>query len=62
MPIAKEIAFISETDYLEGEKLSDIKHEYMNGEVYAMSGAHANHNYIAGNFHTALNVHLKGRC
>ena len=61
MPIAKEIAFISETDYLEGEKLSDIKHEYMNGEVFAMSGAHANHNYIAGNFHTALNVHLKGK-
>jgi Uma2 family endonuclease len=61
MPIAKKINFVSEQDYLEGEKISDIKHEYMDGDVYAMSGAHANHNYLAGNLHTALNVHLKGK-
>lgn len=61
MPIAKKINFVSEQDYLEGEKISDIKHEYMDGYVYAMSGAHANHNRLAGNFHTALNVHLKGK-
>lgn len=61
MPIAKKINFVSEQDYLEGEKISDIKHEYMDGDVYAMSGAHANHNRLAGNFHTALNVHLKGK-
>lgn len=61
MPVAKEMTFVSEADYLEGEKISDIKHEYMDGDVYAMSGAHANHNYLAGNLHTALNVHLKGK-
>lgn len=61
MPIAQKINFISEQDYLEGEKISDIKHEYMDGDVYAMSGAHANHNRLAGNFHTALNIHLKGK-
>ncbi|PTQ89596.1 Uma2 family endonuclease [Agitococcus lubricus] len=61
MPIAKKVNFVSEQDYLEGEKNSDIKHEYMDGDVYAMSGAHANHNRLAGNFHTALNVHLKGK-
>lgn len=40
---------ISEADYLEGEKHTDIKHEYVDGEIYAMSGASANHNRIAGN-------------
>ena len=29
---------ISEQEYLEGELLTDIKHEYIDGEVYAMVG------------------------
>lgn len=61
MPIAKKINFVSEQDYLEGEKISDIKHEYMDGDVYAMSEAHANHNRISLNFATALSAHLKGK-
>lgn len=52
---------ISEADYLEGEKLSAIKHEYIDGEVYAMSGASANHNRIAGNFFTALSIKLRNK-
>ena len=38
MPVAQMTVLISEADYLEGEKLSDAKHEYMDGQVYAMSG------------------------
>jgi Uma2 family endonuclease len=57
----KNALFISESDYLEGEKQTDIKHEYIDGDVYAMSGASANHNRIAGNFFTACNVHLKNQ-
>lgn len=34
---------ISEQDYLEGEKVSMIKHEYIDGEVYAMAGSSKNH-------------------
>ena len=34
---------ISEQDYLEGEKISAMKHEYIDGEVYAMAGASKNH-------------------
>lgn len=52
---------ISEAEYLAGEKISDIKHEYIDGHVYAMSGAHANHNRLTGNIHTAFNIHLKGK-
>ena len=38
----------TEQEYLSGELLSDIRHEYINGEVYAMAGAHKDHNIIAG--------------
>ncbi|GAA5005942.1 Uma2 family endonuclease [Acinetobacter puyangensis] len=60
MVIAKKInPIISEDEYLNDEKISDIKHEYIDGYVYAMSGASANHNRIAGNLFSALSVHLK---
>ena len=53
--------FVSETEYLAGEKIAETKHEYIDGHVYAMSGAHANHNRLTGNIHTAFNIHLKGK-
>lgn len=52
---------ISEAEYLAGEKISDIKHEYIDGHVYAMSGAHANHNRISMNISVAFANHLKGK-
>jgi Uma2 family endonuclease len=54
---------ISVEDYLEGEKVSPIRYEYVNGEVYAMAGASDNHNRIAGNMHANLYNHLRNsRC
>ncbi len=38
--------FSSLEEYFEIEKNSDIKHEYVYGEIFAMSGASANHNRI----------------
>ena len=35
--------YISEQEYLEDEKVRDIKHEYINGEIWAMAGAKLNH-------------------
>ena len=49
---------ITETEYLQGELISDIKHEYIDGEVYAMAEASRNHLRLVGNLHTALNRHL----
>lgn len=46
--------------YLEGEAHSEMRHEYLAGEVYAMTGASAAHNIIAGNLFTALHAHLRG--
>lgn len=54
-------AFISEADYLAGEKIAEIKHEYIDGEVFAMAGASASHNRISLNVATRLNVHLDGK-
>lgn len=50
---------ISVEDYLEGEKISPIKHEYVDGEVYAMFGSSDNHNRIVRNFVVTLTNHLR---
>jgi Uma2 family endonuclease len=49
---------ISETEYLQGEIYADIRHEYIDGEVFAMAGASRNHQRLVGNLHTALNQYL----
>ena len=50
MPLAKKITpLLSEQDYLDGELISEIKHEYIGGVVYAMAGASKNHNLILVN-------------
>jgi Uma2 family endonuclease len=41
---------ISPENYLQGELASEIRHEYVAGNVYAMSGGTLNHQRIAGNF------------
>jgi Uma2 family endonuclease len=50
---------ISVEDYLEGEKFSPVKHEYIEGEVYAMAGTSNNHARISVNLTTALSIHLR---
>jgi hypothetical protein len=38
---------ISREEYLQGELASEIRHEYVAGNVYAMSGGTLNHQRIA---------------
>ncbi|MBF2067918.1 MAG: Uma2 family endonuclease [Calothrix sp. C42_A2020_038] len=52
--------YISPEEYLEGEKVSEIKHEYIDGEVYAMAGASDAHVSITGNLYMLLRNHLRG--
>ncbi|NEN93794.1 MAG: Uma2 family endonuclease, partial [Okeania sp. SIO3H1] len=47
-------AFISTTDYLEGEKTSSIRHEYLGGQIFAMSGGSEENNRISGNIYASL--------
>ena len=51
---------VSPTEYLEGEKLTELRHEYVDGAVYAMSGSSKTHNLIAGNLVALLHGHLRG--
>lgn len=53
--------WVSPEEYLEGEKLADVKHEYVEGEVFAMAGASADHNIIAGNIFGELRTQLRGK-
>ena len=47
--------------YLQIENEAVEKHEYYNGEIFAMSGAKVPHNRIAGNLFIALGIKLKGK-
>ena len=50
MELAIEETHLSVQDYLDGEKDSGIKYEYVAGRVYAMSGGTINHLTVAVNF------------
>lgn len=50
-------------DYLAGELVSTVKHEYLGGVVYAVAGGTNVHNLIAGNLFGYLHERLrKGSC
>ena len=59
MSLAKKVESLTVAEYLEGESAADIKHELIEGHVYAMAGASANHERISGNFYSELRQHLK---
>lgn len=58
---AEKLDFISVEDYLAGEETSEIRHEYVDGRVYAMAGAKINHNQITTNVTAHLWNHLRGQ-
>lgn len=47
-------------DYLQMEENSSVKHEYIDGQAYAMAGASDAHVTIALNLATELRNHLRG--
>ena len=50
--------WLSEEDYLAGEQISEIKHEYIDGQAYAMSGTSANHGRIVSALTRLIGNHL----
>ena len=61
MTALKQPAFLSIAEYLTGEELSQVKHEYLGGTVHAMAGASNRHNTIALNCSGFLLAHLRGK-
>ena len=60
MPLATETVRFSPEAYLEWEKANDSKHEYLNGEVFALAGAKDAHVTVCGNLFAHLHAHLRG--
>jgi Uma2 family endonuclease len=58
MPVVK---FTIE-EYLEMEKTSPVRHEFLAGQIYAMAGASKRHNQIALNCASRLKTVLRGKC
>ena len=61
MSLKKTDIFTSEAEYLHEEHHhAEFKNEYVDGQIYAMVGASANHNCLAGNLFALIKSHLKG--
>lgn len=61
MTALKKPYFVTIEDYLAGEEISDVKHEYIGGSVHAMAGATNNHNIIATSALLSLGFQLRGK-
>lgn len=48
----------TEEEYLEMERASDVKHEYYQGEIFAMAGAGTSHNVIFSNVFVRAGIQL----
>jgi Uma2 family endonuclease len=53
------VAHLSADEYLSWESKQPDKHEYLNGEVFAMVGATRKHVTVAGNVFNLLSTHLE---
>ena len=54
-------SFVSPQEYLRLERQAEYKSEYLNGEIFAMSGASRKHNLLTTNISASLNQQLRGR-
>ncbi|MFC4210130.1 Uma2 family endonuclease [Pedobacter lithocola] len=59
--VAYKKRHFSVEEYLEMEKASQEKHEYFQGEIFAMSGASTNHNEIFTNLFVEIGNNLRGK-
>lgn len=61
MTAARSLSQISVEEYLTGEQVSDVKHDYVDGSVFAMAGGSVRHNRIASNALGSLHGQLRGK-
>lgn len=48
-------------EYLALERRAEGRHEFLNGEIFAMGGASRKHGLVAGNVFASLHAQLRGR-
>jgi Uma2 family endonuclease len=51
---------LTPAEYLEWEEQQELRYEYIDGEISAMTGGTLNHSKIGGNFYYLLQTHLRG--
>jgi Uma2 family endonuclease len=56
-PVFTRDAFLARED---AQTCRDVRHEFWQGEVFAMTGARQSHVLVAGNCYAALKQHLRG--
>jgi Uma2 family endonuclease len=61
MALLKPDITITRDEFLAGELVSEMKHEFIDGRVYAMSGGSMNHQRIGRNFSNEAGQGLKGK-
>lgn len=54
------LTYINLGEYLKSEDSSQIRHEYLNGQVFGMTGGSREHNAITLNIATQLHTRLRG--
>lgn len=55
------LTYVTPDEYLRLERQAEYKSEYLNGEIFAMTGASREHNLISTNISSSLHGQLKGR-
>jgi len=58
--LKQSVDVMTAEEYLAGEEIAEIKHEFIDGEIYAMSGASKNHQRISGNIFRKIGNFLEG--
>lgn len=53
--------YITEEEYRDGEEVSLVKHEWLDGQVYTMAGGTFNHATLCGNAFAAAKAALRGK-
>jgi len=61
MSLRKSHAYFTPEEYLELERISPIKHEYLQGQIVVMAGASKAHAIVTGNLSALLVNHLRGK-
>ncbi|CAN5272798.1 Uma2 family endonuclease [soil metagenome] len=60
MAIPQNHLYMSVEEYLAFESAAPVRHEYVDGQLFAMVGTTLRHNIISSNLQTILQTHLRG--
>jgi Uma2 family endonuclease len=60
MAVAHQVHRLTEAEYLEIERRAEFKSEFLDGEMFAMSGGTRSHSLIASNINRAIGNQLRG--